>query len=615
MQRPTGSTGPASAEPLRRADGAAESSRPDQDEAATEADLHRLERQFADSQQLAHVGSWERNMSSERAVWSDELCRIFGQPLGYSPTAEDFARLVHPEDREQVAGHLRRARTGPPSEARYRIVRPDGAVRHVQGRVHGRLGPDGELTYSFGTIQDVSEQHQAQQRGQEAEDVFETAFSHAPIGMALLAPDGRWLKVNAAACAITGRTEAELLACSYREVAHPEDRDIDQVQIEMLLAGEISGYQIERRYLTRSGEVVWGLLAVSLVRDAGGAPRHFICQIEDISERKRAQRQLQEAEAEARAERDHATAIISAMGEGYALAVDGEIKAVNDALCVLTGFRASELVGARPPYPFCPPESLDEIERISAEVLASHGGSHEVTLMRADGERFDAEVTAQAARVQNGRPIGFVNTIRDVSVQKRHQRELERLARTDSLTQLANRHVLQEALEREAARRSNGEAQLALVLLDLDMFKQVNDRFGHPAGDSVLIEVARRLERTVRAGEVLARVGGEEFAWLLPACGADEAVAAADRARAAVASRPFGRAGTLTVSAGVGLVPTPCDGDVLYRMADRALYEAKQRGRNCTCCHGGPGARPGGLALVSDSGADGGDPLGLDAIA
>ena len=109
---------------------------------------------------------------------------------------------------------------------------------------------------------------------------------------------------------------------------------------------------------------------------------------------------------------------------------------------------------------------------------------------------------------------------------------------------------------------------------------------GIPAGDAVLIEVARRLERTVRAGEVLARVGGEEFAWLLPACDADEAVAAADRARAAIASEPFGRAGKLTMSAGVGLVSTPSDGDTLYRMADRALYEAKQSGRNRTCCHG-----------------------------
>ncbi len=420
----------------------------------------------------------------------------------------------------------------------------------------------------------------------EAQDLFETAFSHAPIGMALIGPDGRWLKVNPALCAITGWPESELLQRPFQEITHPDDIDTDRELITQLLAGEIRGYQFEKRYVRRGGAEIWAELSVSLVRDGSGAARHFIVQVEDISQRKEAQRRLQEAEADARSERDHARAIVSAMGEGYALTLDGEIKAVNEALCNVTGFSVSELIGARPPYPFWPPEERDAIAQILADVVRNSGGTHELTLMRANGERFEAEITARPAREENGRAIGFVSTLRDVSVQKRHQRELERLARTDSLTRLDNRHVLQEALTREAARRSADGQQLALVLLDLDLFKQVNDGFGHPAGDAVLIEVARRLERTVRAGEVLARVGGEEFAWLLPACDADEAVAAADRARAAIASAPFGRAGKLTMSAGVGLVSTPSDGDALYRMADRALYEAKQSGRNRTCCHG-----------------------------
>jgi diguanylate cyclase (GGDEF)-like protein/PAS domain S-box-containing protein len=420
----------------------------------------------------------------------------------------------------------------------------------------------------------------------QAQDLFETAFSHAPIGMALIAPDGRWLKVNRALCVITGWPESELIQRSFQEITHPDDAAADEEVIARLLAGEIPGYQFEKRYIRRGGTEIWAEVSVSVVRDGAGALRHFIAQVEDITARKEAQRRLQEAEAEARAERDHATAIISAMGEGYALTMDGEIKAINEALCVLTGFSASELIGARPPYPFWPPEEQATIAAILADVVGNNGGTHELTMMRANGERFEAEITARPAREEDGRAIGFVSTLRDVSVQKRQQRDLERLARTDSLTQLANRHVLQEALVREAARRSADGQQLALVLLDLDLFKQVNDAFGHPAGDAVLVEVARRLEHTVRAGEVLARVGGEEFAWLLPACDAEEAVAAADRARAAIASEPFGRAGKLTMSAGVGLVSTPSDGDALYRMADRALYEAKQSGRNRTCCHG-----------------------------
>jgi diguanylate cyclase (GGDEF)-like protein/PAS domain S-box-containing protein len=404
--------------------------------------------------------------------------------------------------------------------------------------------------------------------------------------MALIGLDGRWMKVNAALCAITGWPEAELLQCRVKDITHPDDVDADRHLLELVETGEIGGYRFEKRYVTRGGAVIWAEISVSVVRDPAGAARHFIVQVEDISERKEAQHRLQDAEAEARAERDHARAIISAMGEGYALTLDGEIKAVNEALCVVTGFSASELIGAQPPYPFWPPEEREAIAEVLADVVRNSGGSHEVTMMRANGERFEAEITARPAREEGGRAIGFVSTLRDVSVQKRYQRELERLARTDSLTKLANRHVLQEALTREAARRSSDGQQLALVLLDLDLFKQVNDGFGHPAGDAVLVEVARRLEDTVRAGEVLARVGGEEFAWLLPACDAEEAVAAADRARAAIASEPFGRAGRLTMSAGVGLVSTPSDGDTLYRMADRALYEAKQSGRNRTCCHG-----------------------------
>jgi diguanylate cyclase (GGDEF)-like protein/PAS domain S-box-containing protein len=546
---------------------------------------HWRERQFADAQALAHVGSWERAPDSDRATWSDELCRIFGQPLGFSATFDEFAQLIHPEDRDRVTRNLGRAEPGVVYESRYRIVRPGGEIRHVCGRAGGRSDDHG-TAYTFGTIQDVTDYHEADAARREAQDLFETAFSQAPIGMALIAPDGRWLKVNRALCAITGWPEPELIQRPFREITHPEDVAADDELLELLIAGEIPGYQFEKRYVTRGGGEIWAELSVSLVRDADGAAQHFIVQVEDISARKAAQRRLQEAEAEARAERDHATAIVSAMGEGYALTIHGEIKAVNEALCVLTGFSASELIGAKPPYPFWPPEERDAIMAILADVVGNNGGTHELTLMRANGERFEAEITARPAREENGRALGFVSTLRDVSVQKRQQRELERLARTDSLTQLGNRHVLQEALTREAARRSHDGQQLALVLLDLDLFKQVNDAFGHPAGDSVLIEVARRLERTVRAGEVLARVGGEEFAWLLPACDAEEAVAAADRARAAIASEPFGRAGKLTMSAGVGLVSTPSDGDALYRMADRALYEAKQSGRNQTCCHG-----------------------------
>ncbi|MHB1837778.1 MAG: diguanylate cyclase [Solirubrobacteraceae bacterium] len=425
--------------------------------------------------------------------------------------------------------------------------------------------------------------------------LLEAAFASSPLGNALLGADGRILRINPAACEIVGRPEAELLGRVLAELIHPDDCGLYGGGMAWLAGGAPGATHAERRIVTGTGESVWVLFSVAAARRPDGDVHLYVVQLQDISARRRAQRQLQEAEAEARAQRDHATAIIGAMSEGYALTLDGEIVAVNDALCELTGFNAEELVGSYPPYPFVPPEQRIAGHQLRACIRRERGGQNQLVLMRADGERFEAEMTSRPARVRDGRRVAYVNTIRDVSVQRRQQRELERLASTDTLTQLANRRVLQEALSREAGRRQTDTRKLALVLLDIDHFKEINDAHGHPAGDQVLIEVARRLQGTVRAGEVLARVGGEEFAWLLAASNVDEALAAADRARAVIAAEPIEFAATLTLSAGVALASTPTDGDTLYRLADRALYEAKQAGRDRTCAQV---ERPEGGALL-----------------
>jgi len=557
------------------------------------------DRQFAEVQALAHVGSWELEPTSLRAIWSDELCRIFGRPLGHAPSWEEFLDHVHPDDRAAVTAVFTTAVEREPG-ALYRIFRPDGETRFIHTLRHRRPGADGSAEIMFGTVQDVTDQQRAERAQLEAQELFETAFAQAPIGMALIGLDGRWLRVNAAIARITGWSEAELLARSFQDITHPDDLEADLAQVGLLLAGEITGFQMEKRYLTREREEIWVNLSVSLVRDETGNPQHIISQIEDISERKRAEAGLKQAELEARTQRDHAQAIISAMHEGYALTVDGELKAVNEALCALTGFSEAELVGAKVPFPFWPPERLDETLTLRRQVLSKEGGSFEVTLMRRDGERFEAEVTATPARDADGNVLGYVNTMRDVGVQRRQQRELERLARTDALTGLANRHVLQAALDRAAAAAHREGHRLALVLLDIDWFKQVNDRHGHPAGDAVLVQVAQRLTATIRVGEVLARVGGEEFAWLMPEARLSDAVLAADRARLAISALPFPDAGRLTMSAGVGVMHAPGDGDALYRLADRALYDAKQGGRDRTCClTSGPGKPVATVATVA----------------
>jgi PAS domain S-box-containing protein len=130
------------------------------------------------------------------------------------------------------------------------------------------------------------------------DSLFQSAFEFAAIGMALVSPEGKWLRVNRSVCEITGYSEAELLARTFQDITHPDDLDLDLANVRKMLAGEIRTYQMEKRYFHKNGSIVWVLLSVSLVHNKSGAPLFFISQIQDITRRKQSDEQLAEAAAE-----------------------------------------------------------------------------------------------------------------------------------------------------------------------------------------------------------------------------------------------------------------------------------------------------------------------------
>ena len=268
--------------------------------------------------------------------------------------------------------------------------------------------------------------------------------------------------------------------------------------------------------------------------------------------------------------------ILAAAGDGI-IGVDegGRAAFVNPAAARMLGWSVDELTGR--------PLDDEAMPVIAATLRERAARSGEETLRRRDGSTFPGEFTTTP--IANGG--GSVVTFRDVSARKRlEEQTLESLAAAeeraaiDPLTGLANHRTFHERLRTELERARRHGRGLALVLMDLDHFKQVNDTHGHQVGDRVLEHAARVLASETRTGELVARVGGEEFAMLLPEADEDEAFRAAERVRRAIAATDFPGVGHMTMSAGVCDVRQAPDAETLYRLADGALYWAKHRGRD-----------------------------------
>lgn len=290
-----------------------------------------------------------------------------------------------------------------------------------------------------------------------AEERFRSAFDDAPIGMALVAPDGRWLRVNRVVSDILGYPAEELLGSTFQDITHPDDLGADLALVAAVLAGERDRYQLDKRYLHADGRIVWVRLTVSIVRDADGVPLHFVSHLEDVT----------------------------------------EVRRLED--------------------------------------------------------------------------------------------RLRRLADHDDLTGLINRRRLEEELSRVLADAQAGGLPGALLLVDLDGFKHINDCFGHRIGDELIARVAALLRDGVAAGHVLARLGGDEFALILRGAAAHRVHEVAERLLADIRAGGHvlcdGRRVRCTGSIGFSRFDdaVPRSAEDLLIEADLALLAAKEDGKDRLC--------------------------------
>ena len=419
------------------------------------------------------------------------------------------------------------------------------------------------------------QQQQREQARLESEQRFRATFEQAAVGIAQLSPDGHWLRVNERMCQMLGYSREALLQSTYQELSCQEDLPEEMRQAARILVGEIDSYRLEKRFLREHGALLWARLNVTLVRDDQRKPLYFVVVIEDISLRKEQEQALQQA-----------ATVFDSTHEAVAI-VDARrrILTSNPAFCDITGMDPQQTFGQRLSLTLQGSEDRARYRELWHSLLAEGRWQGELTTRKNDGTLLPLWLTA--SRVRDGDPETpqYVLIFSDLSQTKESQARLAQLANFDPLTGLPNRLFAMNRLSHalDHARRRN--EKLAVLLVDLDDFKTVNDGLGLPVGDELLIGVSRRLQERLRCEDTLARFGGDEFMVILEDIPSPEEAALIARALLNLFETPLslsdGREAYLGGCIGISVYPNDgFGGEELIRNADAALNQAKAEGRN-----------------------------------
>ncbi|MBW2100798.1 MAG: sensor domain-containing diguanylate cyclase [Deltaproteobacteria bacterium] len=268
---------------------------------------------------------------------------------------------------------------------------------------------------------------------------------------------------------------------------------------------------------------------------------------------------------------------------------DGCLVEVNPAMAGILGYDSPEHILAGQNQSMGNPFLGEKEYQSFLSVVKERGlvRNYQTELYRNDGWKISIEISAHAVHDDGGALTHIEGILFDVTERKRMHEELKRLADTDGLTGLYNRRYLLEKLDREVCRARSYNRPLSLIMIDADYFKSVNDRYGHDVGDRVLRQIAGTCRNILRENDILGRVGGEEFAVILPGADLEKARQVAERLRSGVENNRLSiQNGEVRITISVGLAQlnsTALDTKNLMKQADTALYCAKRNGRNLVC--------------------------------
>ncbi|MCX7176281.1 MAG: diguanylate cyclase [Proteobacteria bacterium] len=426
----------------------------------------------------------------------------------------------------------------------------------------------------------------------ESERTLKTIIETEPECVKVIGPDGSLLQMNRAGLdmieadsedQVVGRRVTGIVAPQHREAFDDLCRRVNQGEIG-LLEFEIVGLKGTHRWLETH--------AVPL-RNNKGQITGLLGLTRNITERKKADQLLRESEGRYRLLAENSHDVIWTLDLGKR-----QFSYVSPSVERLRGYTPAEIM-AQPMEASLTPESAIVVDnslrsmfaRIAAGDRTRLTGVNEVDQPHRDGHIIHTEVVTTCILDDRGNPVSILGVTRDITDRKKAEQELARLAQTDPLTGLANRRHFMALAEQELARMLRYGGPLSIFMMDIDLFKNINDTYGHQTGDVVLQKLGALFLDALRDVDCIGRIGGEEFAVVLPQTDGDRALEVAERLRSAVANIevPLARGLPLRLTLSIGVSTLTGGGanlDTVLGQADSALYEAKRSGRNRVCVYG-----------------------------
>ncbi len=558
--------------------------------------LQKNEEFLAHTGQMAGVGGWALDLATNRLTWSAETSRIHGVGSDFVPDIEAAITFYQPEAQPKIRAAIATCLAGGgPWDLELPLIRTDGHQRWVRaiGDVVTENGSQVRLT---GAFQDVTERVNERTALQVARERMALATDSGGIGIWDWDVVTNELFFNPRMFELYGMP-ADTGTVTYEDwvaMLHPEDAAEAETMLRDALEGRCA-YNVEYRIIWPDGGVRYLRSAGSITRDAEGRPARFIGVDWDVTEPRR-------MELELARQHEMLRTTLQAIGDGVITADrNGMVVWLNPVAERLTGWTTAAAAGRKVSDVYvvadeqtgtrmvCPVDlclATGGVARGSlagGQALEAAQKRPKILLARGD-ESFGVEDLASPIRSDAGEIHGVVLVFHDVTEQRRVASEMSYRATHDALTGLLNRSEFEARLRFLLHKAHADRVRGAMLFIDLDQFKLVNDACGHTAGDHLLVQVGRLMSDMVRASDTVARLGGDEFAIILEGCGPDQAHAVAQGICDLLENYRFDHDGQrFRVGASIGLVPVDARWPAIagiMQAADDSCYAAKEAGRN-----------------------------------